>query len=99
MPLLPALIVPLAVKIEIELLFTWGTVVPWFCAKIPLAPGPELMVTPLNVVTFTEPSVEIATIPVEVVPVIVAELPTSILSEPVPLVWALIPMLLPETLP
>ena len=59
----------------------------------------ELMVTPDSVVTFSAPSVEIATIPCEVMPVIVAEFPTTILSKPVPLVRALIPTLLPDTLP
>src|SRR5947208_16856662 len=56
-PVLPALIVPVEVEIEIELLLPpstpWGTDVPWFCARIPTAP--ELMVTPGSVVMSTAP--------------------------------------------
>jgi hypothetical protein len=59
----------------------------------------ELMVAPGSVATRSAPSVEIATMPCEVVPVTVAEFPTTILSKPVPLVRALIPTLLPDTLP
>src|SRR6266566_9789901 len=100
-PVLPALIVPVEVEIEIELLLPpstpWGTDVPWFCARIPTAP--ELMVTPGSVVMSTAPNVETAKTPCDVVPVIVAALPTTILSKLAPLVRAKIPWVLPDTLP
>src|ERR1700730_9117334 len=78
-PLPPELIEP-AVEIEIELLFALGTEDPWFSAKIPELP--ELTVTPGSVVTSRTPNVEIAKIPVDVVPVMVAPPPTTILSAP-----------------
>src|ERR1700726_1749437 len=93
-PVLPELIEP-AVEIEIELLFALGTEDPWFSAKIPELP--ELTVTPGSVVTSRTPNVEIAKIPVDVVPVMVAPPPTTILSAP--FVWTSIPTVLPDTLP
>ena len=66
------MIVPEEVEIEIELVPA-GTDVPWFCANIPVAP--ELIVTPDVVVTSIAAKVEIAEMPVDVVPVMVAPLP------------------------
>src|SRR3954453_16017644 len=96
MPLVIALMVPNMVEIEIALLPA-DTDVPLFCATMPVAP--ELMITPDVVLMFNAPKVEIAWMPFDVVPVTVAPPPTAILRGPVPAMRALIPTVLPDTLP
>ena len=87
--------VPEDVEITIELPFPAGTLVPWFCATMPLVPA--LISKPGVVVILTAPNVEIAEMPLDVVPVI--EPPATIWSGAVPLVRAPIPTVWPDTLP
>ena len=94
-------------EIVVETPFTCGTEAAWFSTKMPLAPA--LTVTPANVITLELPSPEIATIPFDVVlvvvPVIVAVPPITTSRGPppdvtlAPDVTALMPTWPPDTLP
>src|SRR5579863_8244210 len=74
------------------------TAVPWFSAKIPDAPA--LMLVPGTVLTSILPEdVPIAKIPVAAVLPIIAPPPMTMFSVPSPLVSALMPAWLADTLP